>query len=137
MSGFRTPEIPREQLVLWERRLEDALPDDHQVRHLDFLLGSAAFSETFREMERSYVLNRGKPPYRPVCLRRREGRIPMPVGRVIGLFAHEPRQEEVGHGQAKTIRGLRGVRALRACQVVLQESREGPVDQSRPVRRAS
>ena len=51
MSGFRTPEIPREQMVLWERRLEDAIPDDHQVRHLDFLLGSAAFAETFREME--------------------------------------------------------------------------------------
>ncbi len=40
MRGFRTPEIPREQMVLlWERRLEDAIPDDHQVRHLDFLLG--------------------------------------------------------------------------------------------------
>ncbi len=65
MSGFRTPEIPREQLVLWERRLEDALPDDHQVRHLDVLLGSEAFADTFREMERSYVLNRGQPPYHP------------------------------------------------------------------------
>ena len=51
MSGFRTPEIPREQMVLWEYRLEDAIPDDHQVRHLDFLLGSVAFAETFREME--------------------------------------------------------------------------------------
>ncbi len=39
MSGFHTPEIPREQMVLWEHRLEDAIPDDHQVRHLDFLLG--------------------------------------------------------------------------------------------------
>lgn len=28
MSGFRTPEIPREQMVLWEHRLEDALPSD-------------------------------------------------------------------------------------------------------------
>jgi transposase len=65
MSGFRTPEIAREQMVLWERRLEDAIPDDHQVRHLDLLLGSAAFSETFRKMERSYVLNLGKPPYHP------------------------------------------------------------------------
>lgn len=65
MSGFRTPEIPGEQLVLWERRLEDAIPDDHQVRHLCFLLGSAAFADTFREMERSYVLVRGKPPYHP------------------------------------------------------------------------
>lgn len=65
MSGFRTPEIPREQMVLWERRLEDAIPDDHQVRHLDLLLGSPAFSETFREMQQRYVLNRGKPPYQP------------------------------------------------------------------------
>ena len=65
MSGFRMPEISREQLVLWERRLEDALPADHQARHMDFLLGSEAFADTFREMERSYVLNRGKPPYHP------------------------------------------------------------------------
>ena len=52
-------------MVLWERRLEDALPVDHQVRHLDFLLDSEAFSDTFREMERSYVLNRGTPPCHP------------------------------------------------------------------------
>ena len=65
MSGFRTPEIRREQMVLWEHRLEDAVPKDHQVRHLDLLLGSAAFSETFGEMERSYHLNFGKPPYHP------------------------------------------------------------------------
>ncbi|MEE9122988.1 MAG: IS1182 family transposase [candidate division NC10 bacterium] len=65
MSGFRTPEIPREQMVLWERRLEDAVPEDHQVRHLVFLLCSAAFADTFREMEQSYVLVRGKPPYHP------------------------------------------------------------------------
>ena len=50
MSGFRTPEIPREQMVLWEHRLEEAIPDDHQVRHLDLLLGSAAFAETFAGM---------------------------------------------------------------------------------------
>lgn len=65
MSGFRTPEIAREQIVLWEHRLDDALPDDHQARHLDFLLGSAAFADTFAEMQRSYVLDRGKPPYQP------------------------------------------------------------------------
>ncbi len=65
MSGFRTPEIPREQMVLWERRLDDAVPDDHQVRHLDVLLGSAAFAKSFREMELRYALNRGKPPYHP------------------------------------------------------------------------
>jgi len=62
MSGFRTPEIARGQIVLREHRLEDALSDDHQARHLDFLPGSAAFADTFGEMERSYELNRGKPP---------------------------------------------------------------------------
>ena len=65
MSGFRTPEVSREQLVLWEHRLEDALPADHQVRHLALLLGSEAFADTFRETEGAYVLDRGKPPYHP------------------------------------------------------------------------
>ena len=65
MSGFRTPETSREQLVLWEHRLEDAVPADHQVRHLDVLLGASAFAETFDEMQQQYVLNRGKPPYHP------------------------------------------------------------------------
>ena len=65
MSGFRTPEIPREQLVLWEQRLEDALPADHQVRHLVVLLNAAAFAGTFRELEQSYMLDRGQPPYHP------------------------------------------------------------------------
>ena len=65
MSGFREPEVPRQQMVLWEQRLEDAIPDDHQVRHLDTLLGSAAFAETFAEMEQAYALNLGKPPYHP------------------------------------------------------------------------
>ncbi len=45
--------------------MEDAVPDDHQVRHLDLLLRSTAFAGTFRKMERSYVLNFGKPPYHP------------------------------------------------------------------------
>ena len=51
MRGFRTPEIPRQQMVLGERRLEDAVPENHQVRHLDLLLGSAALAETFREAD--------------------------------------------------------------------------------------
>ena len=51
MSGFRTPEMPRQQMVLGERRLEDAVPEDHQVRHLYLLLGSTAFAETFREAD--------------------------------------------------------------------------------------
>ena len=49
VNGFCVPEIPRKQLVLWERRLEDALQDEHQVRHLDFLLGSGAFAGTLRQ----------------------------------------------------------------------------------------
>ena len=65
MSRFRTPEVPRAQIVLWAHRLEDALPADHQVRHLVFLLHSAAFAATFGEMEASYVLQRGQPPYHP------------------------------------------------------------------------
>lgn len=35
MAGFRQPEVPREQLVLWTQRLDDAIPADHPVRHLD------------------------------------------------------------------------------------------------------
>lgn len=68
MSGFRTPEIPREQLVLWEHRLEDAIPSNCPVRHFDYLLRSGAFAETFAGMEREYVLNMGKPPYHPRVL---------------------------------------------------------------------
>ncbi len=68
MSGFRTPEIPRERLVLWEHRLEDAIPSNHPVRHLDYLLRSVAFAETSAEMEREYVLNMGKPPDHPRVL---------------------------------------------------------------------
>ena len=65
MSGFRKPEIPREQLALWSQRLDDALPPDHPVRQVDYLLHTDAFRETFREWEESYVLLEGKPPYHP------------------------------------------------------------------------
>jgi transposase len=65
MAGFRTPEIPRDQLVLWEQRLEDAIPPNHAVRHLDFLLSSSIFSTPFVAMEREYSLVRGQPPYHP------------------------------------------------------------------------
>jgi len=65
MSGFREPECPREQLVLWEQRLDDALPVDHPVRHFELLLCSGAFAETFAAWEREYVLLEGKPPYHP------------------------------------------------------------------------
>jgi len=65
MSGFRQPECPREQMVLWTQRLDDALPADHPVRHFEFLLRSSAFAETFADWENDYVLVEGKPPYHP------------------------------------------------------------------------
>ncbi len=65
MAGFRTPEIPRDQLVLWEKRLEDAIPPDHAVRHLDYLLHSQAFADTIAKMEGEYVRSWGQPPYHP------------------------------------------------------------------------
>ena len=65
MSGFRKPEVSREQMVLWSRRLDDAIPVDHPVRHVEELLHSETFRDTFREWERLYMLVEGKPPYHP------------------------------------------------------------------------
>ena len=65
MSGFRQPEVPRDQIVLWSQRLEDALPVDHPVRHVDHILHSEPFRETFRDWETDYMLSEGKPPYHP------------------------------------------------------------------------
>ena len=65
MSGFRQPEHPREQLVLWSHRLDDVIPEDHPVRHFEYLLRGKAFAETFAAWERQYVLVEGKPPYHP------------------------------------------------------------------------
>lgn len=65
MSGFRTPEQPRGQSVLWAHRLEDAIPQDHPVRHLNYLLQSPAFADTFVNWSSEYVLLEGKPPYHP------------------------------------------------------------------------
>ena len=65
MSGFRQPEVPREQLVLWEQRLDDAIPPDHRVRHFEYLLASEAFADTFSEWTGRYILVEGKPPYHP------------------------------------------------------------------------
>ena len=45
MSGFRAVEVPRAQLVLWEQRLDDAIPPDHAVRQVEYLLSSRAFSD--------------------------------------------------------------------------------------------
>jgi len=56
MSGFRQPETPRGKLVLWEQRLDDAIPVDHSVRQVDHLLWSEAFHDMFREWERRFML---------------------------------------------------------------------------------
>ena len=65
MAGFRVVEVPRDQLVLWSTRLDDAIPPDHPVRHVEFLLESEPLASTFREWEGQYVLLEGKPPYHP------------------------------------------------------------------------
>lgn len=65
MAGFRKPEIPREQLVLWSQKLDDGIPADHPVRHLTYLLESEPFAARFREWAADYVLLEGKPPYHP------------------------------------------------------------------------
>jgi len=65
MAGFRRPELPREQMVLWSHRLEDAIPSDHPVRQVAYLLESEAFSGTFQAWARQYDLLEGQPPYHP------------------------------------------------------------------------
>jgi transposase len=65
MSGFRTPELSRDQLVLWEQRLDDAIPGGHPVRDLEAILFSPPFAKTFKEWENEYVLVEGRPPIHP------------------------------------------------------------------------
>jgi len=65
MAGFRHPELPRGQQVLWAQRLDDALPADHPVRLFEQLLHSSAFADTFAAWEADYVRCVGQPPYHP------------------------------------------------------------------------
>lgn len=65
MAGFRRPEVPRQQIVLWSQRLDDALPQDHPARLLDALFTSAALAPLFAAWEREYHLGTGQPPYHP------------------------------------------------------------------------
>ena len=65
MGGFRQAEQSREQMVLWSRRLDDALPADHPVRQVWHILNAEAFAETFSAWEGQYVLLEGKPPQNP------------------------------------------------------------------------
>jgi transposase len=65
MSGFRQPEVSRQQRVLWAERLDDAIPADHPVRLFDELLHSVAFGPTFAALAQEYDLREGQPPYHP------------------------------------------------------------------------
>ena len=65
MSGFRKPETPRAQILLWGKMLDEAVPLDHPVRLFEELLSAAAFRATFQEWEQRYDLTAGQPPYHP------------------------------------------------------------------------
>ena len=68
MAGFRQPEIPRQQILLWEQQLDDAIPLDHEVRLFDQIIRSSFFKQTFLDWEKTYDLTEGQPPYHPLCL---------------------------------------------------------------------
>ena len=65
MAGFRQPELPRGQQVLWSQRLDETVPVDHPVRLFDQLLRSSALAGTFAAWENEYVRCAGQPPYHP------------------------------------------------------------------------
>jgi len=65
MSGFRKPEQPRDQGVLFPLRLDESLSEDHPARHLLAILESPSFEGPLRKMVRSYRLSEGRPPYHP------------------------------------------------------------------------
>ena len=68
MAGFRQPELPRDQILLWDQRLDDAIPLDHEVRLFDQIIRSSFFKQTFLDWEKTYDLTEGQPPYHPLCL---------------------------------------------------------------------
>lgn len=65
MSGFRQPEIPRQQIVLWSQRLEDMIPPDHPVRAFDELLELPDFAKVVQTIADGYRLQDGRPPFHP------------------------------------------------------------------------
>jgi len=65
MSGFRHPDLPRDQHLLYGLKLDDAVPPDHRVRHIDQILRSEALAKTFKKFEKAYDLSWGRPPYHP------------------------------------------------------------------------
>lgn len=68
VGGFRQPELPRDQVTLWERTLGEAIAPEHPVRALNELLALPAFQDLFSEWARDYVLVEGAPPYHPSYL---------------------------------------------------------------------
>ena len=55
MAGFRIPEISRLQYVLWEHRLDDALPPDHSARLILELFESDQFAAVLTPWRREYT----------------------------------------------------------------------------------
>ena len=64
MSCFARPTAGRDQLVLIPTTLDDAIPDDHEVRLLDEILRTQDWSS----WEAGYSLRRGQPPIAPRVL---------------------------------------------------------------------
>jgi transposase len=60
MDWAKSPEV-RDQMLLFPRRLDDAIGQDHQVRLLDDILGRLDWSK----WESAYNLRRGQPPIHP------------------------------------------------------------------------
>lgn len=64
LTYFAKPPQPRDQIELFPRTLDDAIPDDHPVRVLDELLDLCDFSQ----FEAQYHGSLGQPPYPPRTL---------------------------------------------------------------------
>jgi transposase len=68
MTGFREPELARDQMVLFATMLDDAIPESHGVRVFAEILCSAPFVKAFEKMARGYHLDDGRPPFHPKTL---------------------------------------------------------------------
>lgn len=65
MSGFRRPELPRFQGMLFPPSLDDLLDLDSPVRLFEEILSTEEFEEAFEAMAKNYKLTEGKPPFHP------------------------------------------------------------------------
>jgi transposase len=61
MADFATPPLGRDQLVLFQEKLDDIIASDHPVRLLDDILDRL----DWKAWEAAYVLVRGQPPIHP------------------------------------------------------------------------